>query len=308
MECPRQAFMIDLAVEIESWEKEGDQIILLGDMKECIQVKKVRLFLMKIGLRELILKKHGKQGPLTTRENTKNQAIDGLWGSPGLYIKNGGYLPVHQAIKTDHRIIWAKFQTSVALGSKQTPSKTQTARKIRLHHPSGQHKYISKLRHITWENNILDILRQLGERKMINPMTDDIGEYERIYKIIVSSRLKAEKAVRKLHMSRVQSPRMIKLVQLRLILIIILIKIKYRTIRIKQKTLARMSYIIGQHWWFTLNISSLLHQKEITKSSYIQFKRKSGTLRAKYLEDRAKQTAEKVNKKEETILYNIITV
>ena len=65
-------------------------------MNEYIQSKNVQLFLTKIGLRVLILKKHGKQGPATTRANIKNQALDSLWVSPGLSFKEGGYILFHQ--------------------------------------------------------------------------------------------------------------------------------------------------------------------------------------------------------------------
>ena len=140
----------------------------MGDFNEFILIPKSRLFFSKLGNRKLITDKHGTEGPRTTRTNWKNKAIDRIWVSPGLSKTSCGYLPVNQVLKSDHRLIWVKLTLSNTLGNKTLPSITPSERKLRLHHPDGQKKYTSKLRHITRQYNILPRLRVL-EKIQISP-------------------------------------------------------------------------------------------------------------------------------------------
>ena len=97
-------------------------------------------YFAKIGLRELIKEKHSKKGPATTRKKQNHEAFDVIWGTIGLSIKKCGYLPYHLGIKSDHRIIWVKIETSVALGYQLSPRNPPVDRKLRLNHPKGQKK------------------------------------------------------------------------------------------------------------------------------------------------------------------------
>ena len=68
-DCPRHAFLLDFAEAISTLYKEGYQIIVAGDLNEHINIKKVKSYLAKIGLREIITEKHSKKGSSTTRRN-----------------------------------------------------------------------------------------------------------------------------------------------------------------------------------------------------------------------------------------------
>ena len=82
-------------------KKGAYQLILIGDMNKYILSYKVRTFFTKLGLYRLIINRHGSVGPDTTRTNKKRQAIDGIWGSQGIYIMKGGYLPLYFGEKSD---------------------------------------------------------------------------------------------------------------------------------------------------------------------------------------------------------------
>ena len=71
----------------------------MGDINKYILSKKTRNFPTKLGLRELITDKHGSMGTGTIRPNKKHKAIYGIWGSQGIKISQGGYLPYHFGIK-----------------------------------------------------------------------------------------------------------------------------------------------------------------------------------------------------------------
>ena len=135
--------------------------------------------------------------------------MDGIWGTIRLTIKKGGYLLFHLGIKSDHRIIWTKIANYVVLGSNLTPNKSTSDRKLILHHPKGQKKFISKLKLLTREHNILPQLRRLeGSIKHPPLIAKSMEEHEEIDRLLVVSIIKAEASVQKLHMSGVQSSRM----------------------------------------------------------------------------------------------------
>ena len=58
----------------------------MGDINDYILSKKFRNFAKKLGLRELIIDRHGLEVPGTTRANKKQQSIYGIWGLQGIKI------------------------------------------------------------------------------------------------------------------------------------------------------------------------------------------------------------------------------
>ena len=132
----------------------------MGYFNDYILIHRSCKYFSKIGLRELITDKHRTEVPGSTRLNKQN-AIDVLWGSSGIFTTSYRYIPVNYGIKLYHRLIWVKTSLLNALGDKTLPSKTPLARKLRLCHRPGQQKYISKIRHITRQHNLFPRRREL---------------------------------------------------------------------------------------------------------------------------------------------------
>ena len=85
-EFPQIAFLSDLSENVNTWKRKGDQIILMGDINKYIQSKKISNFATKLGPRKLITDRHGPEGPGTTGDKKKKQAIDGIWVSTEITI------------------------------------------------------------------------------------------------------------------------------------------------------------------------------------------------------------------------------
>ena len=173
-------------------------------------------YFAKIGLRELITEKHGKKGSSTTRRNKNHKVVDGIWGTIGLSIEKLCYLPYRLVIKSDHHLIWVKIPGSVALGSQLSLSKSPASRKLRMHHPKGQNKYTLKLKQLERQHNLIPRISQIEEYQFHPQSVSAVKEYEEIYRLLISSIIKSNDSVIKLHMSEVQSSRTVKLSQLRL--------------------------------------------------------------------------------------------
>ena len=69
----------------------------MGDLNEHVRSRQLRKFFSDHHMRELITDRHG-MGPATTKSNESGEAIDGIWGTPGITIKAGGYLPFNQCV------------------------------------------------------------------------------------------------------------------------------------------------------------------------------------------------------------------
>ena len=89
--CPRQAIMYDLRTEMLKWKEDGDQIITMGNA--YVESKYITDLFDKLGMRELIIKRHGKTITDTTIGNRLGQAIYGIWVTRGVNIIAGGYFP-----------------------------------------------------------------------------------------------------------------------------------------------------------------------------------------------------------------------
>ena len=167
-------------------------------------------------------------GPTTTRYNKKGQSFDGVWGSKVISITQSGYLHFHYGPKPDHRLLWIKIQHSVSFGYTITNFRAPSARKLRIHHPIGQRKYTSKIRNISWEYDILPILRNLEQAQTSPPSLVAIKYYEDINILLMKAIKEAKYKVRCLHMSFVQYLRTIYLAQLRICLSNLIINVRMK--------------------------------------------------------------------------------
>ena len=114
--CPRQAFLVDLIVDLRKFLEEGDHIILLIDGNLNMKRSDLSNALSNINLKEAILDRHGSQGPATHKRNSTSSPIDGIWISPGFDISKGGYLEYDQVFPSDHvrmdgYILYVSFRT-----------------------------------------------------------------------------------------------------------------------------------------------------------------------------------------------------
>ena len=106
---PRDQFMADLAVEIEAWRKLGCEVIVGIDANEDVSINQpgsVRQQFREWGLSEAILRRHHGPYPATQQLNQGNVPIDGIFVTPGVVVKAGGYQEFHQYFHSDHRGLW----------------------------------------------------------------------------------------------------------------------------------------------------------------------------------------------------------
>jgi hypothetical protein len=127
--CPRSAFIEDLVQAIISFQNNGDHIILMVDGNSDMRNGDLASALTSRNLREVILDKHGHNGPSTYRRNTSNTPIDGIWASPSINITGGGYFHYNEVFNnTDHRCLWIDISYIAAFGHNMPPLQRPKAR------------------------------------------------------------------------------------------------------------------------------------------------------------------------------------
>ena len=138
------------------------------------------------------------------------------------------------------------------------------------------------MRHLTRHFNILPILRKLENLQISPPSTQEINLYNKMDRILVKARTKANTSVRRLHMRNVHSYRTVKLDQLRIRLATLIIHSKYRGRRLKLKTVINMDNLTGRRGWLTIDIGTLINKKFRAKKDYQICKKERLTLMKNY--------------------------
>ena len=152
-------------------------------------------------MRELITDRHGK-GPATTKSNESGEAIDGIWGTAGISIKAGGYLPFNQCVRSDHRAIWVKISYQVAFGTLAPPSRKIGVRRLRLNDEISMKKFSEVLGKWYDRKDIPTRAQQLFDRiSMVGyELTEaDAAIFDQLVKDRHTGRMLADEACRRLH-------------------------------------------------------------------------------------------------------------
>jgi hypothetical protein len=134
--CPRKAFLEDLCSEIELYKADGDNIVLMLDGNDDMRRGDLYNAFSACHLRECIPEKHGNKAVNMYRRNTRNIPIDGIWLSPSLEIKIGGYFKFDAVFPgTDHCTIWIDISYSMAFGHNMAPITKPQARRLHCRDP-----------------------------------------------------------------------------------------------------------------------------------------------------------------------------
>jgi hypothetical protein len=114
--CPQKAFLVDLCSEISSAMEIGDHVVLLIDGNWNMKDSDLSKALQQLSLQEIILSKHGREGPATSKCNSTSTPIDGIWMSLGLGYDKCGCFAYDEVAPSDHRCLWVDLSFINAFG------------------------------------------------------------------------------------------------------------------------------------------------------------------------------------------------
>jgi exonuclease III len=197
---PRRAFMEDLKMHVKQWIKDGDQVLVCGDLNHSVFSRTVVTLFEDLGMSNLIYDKHdAKTAPSTYFLDEEGKIVDGIWGTPGLKATRCGYLRPEE-FPGNHSLLWADISYQSALGHNPPRPQTFEARRLQLQDKKCVKRYLDAYR---TQIQLYDLPRRqfyLESQTRPNiPLTQgQIQEIEAIDYLKTISMKRAEKQCRKL--------------------------------------------------------------------------------------------------------------
>ncbi len=115
-------------------------------------------------LRELILAKHGLNGPSTFRCNNTNHPINGIWASPNIQIKSGRYFAYDDVfMNTNHYCLRIEITFETAFGHIMPAITRPKARRLNCKGPRLVANYVRTYRKFLIKSNIPKRVKKLKE-------------------------------------------------------------------------------------------------------------------------------------------------
>jgi hypothetical protein len=108
------------------------------DMNEDVRGGPATAYMKKLGLTEIITKRHGKEGPRTC--NRGSSPIDGIFVSAGLLDSPCGYLPFGWG---DHRLLWVDLDLKQTFGHEADISPRFKPQRLQNDDPRTRDKYLN---------------------------------------------------------------------------------------------------------------------------------------------------------------------
>jgi hypothetical protein len=259
--------------------------------------------LTSINLREVILEKHGLNGPATYRRNVNNTPIDGIWASPSVNIERGGYFQYDEVFaNTDHRCIWIDISYITAFGHNMPPIIRPKARRLHNKDPRIVNNFIRCYKKFINKHNLLEKSSLLLEKTKYPASNNLQEEYEALDKLRCEGVSSAEKRCRKLRTGQVSFSPEIQKARDRIYAWLLLQK-RSKGLKISSRLLERTMKKANVDR-SAKNASTILIKDQLTEAyrNYFQLKASQKHLRQTHLEQLAEAIAEENNTAQENIL------
>jgi hypothetical protein len=121
---PAHLFVVDFIAQLQTWQKQGDHLLIFIDMNEHILKGHLAWYMLKMGLAEATHQVWRTKEPHTYFQGT--EPIDGVWHSHNLNVTLTLQLSFHKGAG-DHQSVIVDITTASAIGKQ----------KFRLVHPNA---------------------------------------------------------------------------------------------------------------------------------------------------------------------------
>jgi hypothetical protein len=201
--CPRQAFLMDLLHEIKKFLETGNHIILLINGSSNMKDSDLSAGLSNLSMKEVILYKHGLQGPATHKRNSTSLPIDGIWVTQGLEILNCRYFEYDAVFPSDHQCLWLDMTFMAAFGHNMAPLHKRTPRRLHCRDPRLINNYIKLYHQYVGPLDLFRLVKDLERRAPNMPKSEIIQEYEAIDNLRCEAAAFTERHCRKMRTGQV---------------------------------------------------------------------------------------------------------
>ena len=199
---PRDILLEDLQDKIGDWMCEGDGIIVVGDFNEDIRSPEITCWRERLGLNDAMLDRVHDTTLAPPTYHRGSRPIDTILCTSGIEVRSAGYLPFGTGVG-DHRPLFVDITIASTLGVNLSPSKSPSARRLKLNDPRIIHNYNVKLKHYFSHHSLALQVQKLQDRVTYPLSSSAATEYERLDKIRIQGMQYAERHCRKLKMGGV---------------------------------------------------------------------------------------------------------
>ena len=156
--------------------------------------------MLDLGLKDLIHTRHGACPK--TYNRSKNAPLDCIFGSAGMTISKGGFLPFGR-LQGDHRGVWVDIPTELIFGYNPPPIVHHLARRLKMDDPRVVDRYLEYLHEAFIEYDLFQRMNVLHINTVFPLSVTMQKEYEVIDEIVTDLMDKAELQCRQLHTGNV---------------------------------------------------------------------------------------------------------
>ena len=305
-ENPIRAFWKDLANDIATWQKHGEQLILSGDWNEDVAGTNLKTWMGTFGLREAITTMHSSKPPPTFQRGS--HAIDGIFVSPNIDVYRSGYLGFGE-VPGDHRAIWIDVRQKSILGYKMADIPIARARRLKLEDPRVVKRYQTVLSDYMVAHKVYARLKILRKGIILGqPLTEEqAAEYEKLDSLRDTGMKKAEKQCRKLKMGGYQWSPALQTAR-DTILFWTLIRRRLKRCKVGARRILRLKKRLHLRINTNLPLETVELQLNKAYKRYKVCRRNDKALRRNYLEELAQAKAEAGQQKAAQVLRNMQTM
>ena len=196
---PRKAFIEDFDEQVAAWLRDGHELVIGGDLNEELgnDINGFSRISSRHNLVEIIQNHHGIEGEPPTYARGRRR-LDYLFTTAGLVtsVKHCGILPYSDLVDSDHRCLFADFDTQMLLGGDPAALSPNPIRILHSRDTKGSAQYVDAVAKYHQAHRMASRLITLGNKGGEDP---EIGEA--IDRDITRSMAHGMNTIRKLYTS-----------------------------------------------------------------------------------------------------------
>ena len=297
--CPRLLMHQHLTIQIKSWQKKGENIVLLIDANENLarmgQLQtKLCYECNLIDPIRAMYKKNNTILPATSL--TGSVPIDSIFVSPQLQkITRGGWIRIEDSVG-DHRALFIDIPIKTLLGENPFTIHRSTARRLVCDQPKVVEKYNSSLNRQLQNQGTFSTFHQFQIQHKSNMLNNEeaISKLNKIDNSITNAVRYAEKRCRKLKFGEVPYTPQLSMAGKTINLWNNVIR-KKKGCKISSRYINRIAKKLGIQKPMTLSLSDCEKERKLISAEYRKIKKDAQISRTVFIQELASQQAAKGN-------------
>ena len=162
----REYFWNTFKGQVEQWYKNGEDIVIAGNVNAEVESSEVEGFFSNFNMRELLMDRHGS-GPETLKRNSRRRKKDGIWALAGLLPVNCGYMDYLN--EWDHRLLWIDLDEKYVFGYRECMVVPASARRCILSQVKSVQNYVREVKKKYKESNFVVRVKEAARKLEADP-------------------------------------------------------------------------------------------------------------------------------------------